>query len=191
MATVLITGSEEFTQEIAKAVTEAGGDPITASSQAEFEQKLTGVEKGSVASYIQLPVAVSMSGDSMTGRVLSFLEQGIIGRFRAATAINPYLAADASVVLVAGNSILDNNNTTPDDREARLHLVHVLARALRAEADTTHNVQVVHRSVGTRAIIAAALKGERLSSTSPDSVDPNLGYDDWRTEVLGMATTEI
>lgn len=191
MATVLITGSEEFTQEIAEAVTAAGGEPITAGTQAEFEEKLAGVEKGSVAAYIQLPVAVSMSGDSMTGRVLSFLEQGIIGRFRAANAIHPYLAADASIVLVAGNSILDTNNATPDDREARLHLVHVLARALRAEADTRHNVQVVHRGVDTKVIIAAALKGEQAASTSPDSVDPSLGYDDWRTEVLGMATTEI
>lgn len=191
MATVLITGSEESVPEIANAVTQAGGEPVVVHSQEELEAKLAGMEKGSLASYIQLPVSVSLSGDSVTGRVLSFLEQGIIGRFQAAVALNPYLAADATVVLVAGNAILEGNTSTPDDREARLHLVHVLAQALRAEADTKHDVQVVHRNVGADVIASAALKGEHPGAISPDSVDPNLGYDDWRTEVLGMATTEI
>ena len=191
MATVLITGSEESVPEIAKAVTEAGGEPLVVHTQEELEAKLQGLEKGSLNSYIQLPVAVTLSGDSVTSRVLSFLEQGIIGRFEASVAINPYLAADATVVLVAGNAILDAESTTPDDREARLHLVHVLARALRAEADTKHDVQVLHRNVGADVVASAALKGEHPAAIAPDSVDPNLGYDDWRTEVLGMATTEI
>ena len=186
MATVLITGSKESVPEVAKAVAEAGGEPLTVHSAAELDEALKGLEKGGLAHYIQLPISVDVSGDDITGRVMAFLEQGIMGRFRKAEAVLPYLADDAKVVLVAGNTPLERN--APDDRQARFSLIQVLARSVRSDKPGIQ-VQVVQREVGAAAIAAAGLTGTAVAETP--TVDPDLGYDDWRTEVLGMATTEI
>lgn len=190
MATVLITGSKESVPEVAEAVTRAGGEPLVVHSEDELVKALEGRAEGSLASYIQLPVSVYVSGPSITSRVLTFLEEGIMGRYKAAERLLPYLKDDAHVVLVAGNTALEAN--TPDDRQARMSLLHVLSHAMRADkADASLSIQVVHRTVGADAIANGAVNGEMIAEVSPASVDPNLGYDDWRTEVLGMATTEI
>lgn len=192
MATVLITGSKESVPEVAAAVSKAGAEPLVVHSLEELNSALAGLEPGSLSHYIQLPVSVYVSGPTITGRVLTFLEEGIIGRYKSGEALLPYLKDDASIVLVAGNTALEAS--TPDDRQARMSLLHVLSHAMRADKpDNSLRVQVVHRSVGAEEIAAGALSGETIAETtaSGPTIDPGLAYDDWRTEVLGMATTEI
>lgn len=189
MATVLITGSKESVPEVASAVTDAGAEPLVVHNLEELNDALAHLKPGELSHYIQLPVSVYVSGPSITGRVLTFLEEGIMGRFKSSETILPYLKDDASIVLVAGNTALEAN--TPDDRQARMSLLHVLSHAMRADKpDNTLRVQVVHRSVGAKEIADGVLSGATIAETTP-AVDPGLAYDDWRTEVLGMAITEI
>lgn len=187
-ATVLITGSTDALEQIADAVRAAGGEPVVASSPEQLSKALEEVGKGGLKHFLQTPQRVeSDNGGTATSHVHEFLKQGLLSRYRTAEAVLPYLSDDAQVVLVTGNVQADAS--APDDRSARLSLVHVLKHALRA--DTGGNVTVRVADQGTepavlaKAVLAGGALGNEGRGDAEVAVDPGLNYDDWRTEMLG------
>ena len=141
MGTVLITGSEQNVAAIAEAVTKAGGEPLAVTSTEGLVKALKEMEEGSLRHYVQMPVSSGLSGATVTGRVRSFLQDGLLARYRTAETVLPFLSDDASVILVSGN--FNAESSAPDDRAARLSLVHVLRHSMRADkASPDFQVQV-------------------------------------------------
>lgn len=192
VSTVLITGSTTAVPAMAEAVTTAGATPVIASTQSELDAALADVAKGELQYWVQLPTAVTHQGDTVTARVHSFLEMGLLSRYRTAETVLPYLSSKARVVLVAGNT--NSESSAPDDRSARLSLVHVLKHAMRADTAQTVEIQVASPNTEPAAVAATLLKGTALKEHLGDrdgAVDPGLAYDDWRVEVLGSMQSEF
>ncbi len=145
----------------------------------------------SLGCYVQLPRDTEVEGSTLVERVRQFLAQGLLARFDATTAVLPFLAPDACVVLVAGNV---PGAATPDDRHARIDLLRVLARAILAEcADGDVRAVVVgyHRSAEEIAEIAlnrGDVHGRRVAQVT--ALPQDLNYDDWQREVLSLTTNE-
>lgn len=194
--TVLITGSTSGTEAMAAAVTSAGGEPIVARSPEELATALNTVGDGELQYYVQMPTSVTPFGSSVTTRIHNFLSEGLLTRYRTAEVVIPKLSDDARVVLVAGN--VNSESSAPDDRRARLSLVHVLAHALKADkgSDGFH-AEVAPAGTDAAAIASAVLTGTALTAATNAAhdaeavVDPGLDYDDWRTEMLGGMPSEF
>lgn len=195
MGKVLITGSTQNVAAVSEAVTAAGGEPLPATSSDQLAEIIKAMEPGSLHHYVQMPVNVQLSGATVTGRVRTFLQDGLLARYRASEALLPILADDASVILFSGN--VNAESSAPDDRAARLSLVHVLRHAMRADkASPMFNVQVALPGMDLADVAKAALTGQALpvhhgEDHPEEAVDPGLGYDDWRTELLGQMGTEF
>ena len=152
-----------------------------------------------VDAYVQLPKLLAVeqtpSGGSLVARMGQFLADGLLARFQMAAAVLPHLAEDASVVLVGGNTPVPG--TAVDDQEARLALLRVLAHALRAEEAPRHlRVRVLPHGTATQTVAATALGREDAaqkpaSAAPPGNSDVDMSYEDWRTQVLGLATVEF
>lgn len=188
-AIVLITGSTDALQGVADAVRAAGGEPVVASAPAELDTALESIGTGNLKHFVQMPEAVK--GDqapTMVNQVHEFLKQGLLSRYRTAETVLPYLAPDARVVIVAGN--VNADTAAPDDRSARLSLVHVLKHAIAADLDSEQaSVKVADSNTTADVLAKAVLVGTELgnedSHESAAAVDPGLDYFDWRIEVLG------
>ena len=87
---------------------------------------------GTLDCYVQLPRQTMVSGPTLVDRIHEFLSEGLLKRFETTSRVLPLLAAEACVVLVAGNI---PGGATPDDRHARIDLLRVLARAILADCD--------------------------------------------------------
>lgn len=191
--TVLLSGSDARVGEVADALRAAGAEVLTAGDPGQLREVLAGVPEDGLAGYVQLPVTVQLEGASVVPRVRAFLQGGLLSRFDAVEAVLPHLADDARVLLVAGNTTQAGKDL-PDDRAARQSLLEVLAHAVRADTSSRAvRVQVVDRRSPTE-LAEMALKA--VAPVSPAVADlrdreGELSYDDWRTEVLGMATVEV
>jgi len=102
------------------------------------------------------------------------------------------LRPNASVVLVAGN--LPAELTAPDDRQARISLLRVLAQAVLADTAPVPMRTVVVEHMRTPDEIAAitidpAVNRLRMISDAAKQY-PDMSYVDWRLEVLSLATIE-
>lgn len=190
---VLVSGSDQRVGELAEALREAGAEVLAVDDLERLGATVAELPAGSLDGYVQLPVTVSLSGDSVVRRVRCFLEGGLLSRFDAVQAVLPALADEARVLLVAGNTATVGQEM-PDDRAARLALLEVLSHALRADKAPAHlRVHVLEQRppgdlaqtvLGTQAPVRPA-----LADLQQREVD--MSYDDWRTEVLGMATVEV
>jgi hypothetical protein len=189
---VLVSGSDERVREVADALREAGADVVVVDLPA-LPGVVASLPAGSLQGYVQLPVSVPLEGASVVQRVRGFLEGGLLARFDAVQAVLPALAADARVLLVAGNTATAGRDL-PDDRAARVALLEVLSHAIRADrAASPVRVHVLDQRP------AAELAEVVLRSSVPASPqvadlrrrEVEMSYDDWRTEVLGMATVEV
>jgi nucleotide-binding universal stress UspA family protein len=142
----------------------------------------------SVDYYLQLPIAVFLSGDTLVGRVRSFLSSGLLTRFALVEQLLPSLRHGARVALISGN--IAAGAALPDDQHARLALLHVLAHAAQAElASREVQVQVVGGDRSDDEIVRYLLHGgEDTSVRLLDDFKPlsKRQYDDWRTEVMGL-----
>jgi len=83
-----------------------------------------------------------------------------------------------------------------DDQEAQLALLRVLTHALRADqAARRLRVRVLDHAVSPQAIAQMALGGDepppRSHQTVLEDEDGELSYENWRTQVLGLATFEF
>ena len=190
--TALVTGSADRVADVAEAleklgfaVTPAGPDPDgLAAACAQLSP-------GSLGCYVQLPRDTKVEGPTLVERVRQFLAQGLLARFDATATVLPFLAAEACVVLVAGNV---PGAATPDDRHARIDLLRVLARAVLAEcSDGDVRAVVVGYQRSAEEIADIALNrgddhGRRVAQVT--ALPEDLTYDDWQREVLSLTTNE-
>ncbi|HMA47362.1 MAG TPA: hypothetical protein VKP11_09205 [Frankiaceae bacterium] len=169
-----------------------GAEVVAVTDLDALPDAVSSLRPGSVDAYVQLPVYIKPEGDTVVSRVHSFLEHGLIARFTAAETVVPLLSDQARVVLVGGNTPRDPSS--PDDQPARLSLLQVLAHALRADkAPHPVRVHVVDHERSAEQVASIALtggpaQGEALRELAQR--EPDMSYEDWRTEVLGLVTVE-
>ncbi|HEY2224065.1 hypothetical protein [Actinomycetospora sp.] len=188
MTTVLVTGGGERLDEVVSAVKATGADVVVVDSADRLGEAVTGTI---FDAYVQLPVAMTPPEGSLVSKVEQFLTQGLLSRFRAAATVLPSLAPEATVMLVGGQTNIDVD--APDDREARVALMRVLAHALRAErAPERLTVRTVDHT-WTADQIVARLSGGGGEAPSPSGGDEGIGkaYADWRAEVVGLMRVEF
>jgi len=183
-STGLLSGSADRAQRLCELLKQAGADPVTVTDPAEP------VPEG-LDFYIQLPVTIHPEGDTAVARVGSFLSAGLLARFRAVERVLPVLRRGATVVLVSGNT---PDVSLPDDQGSRLALLHLLAHATRAELATKQvQVRVVSSQRSDQEIVQYALGGGETQSEreSQERSSAATAYQDWRTEVMGLAGLDI
>lgn len=183
MRRALVTGSGERVAVIAELLTGEGVE-VTVADPSE----VGGLDPGRIDHYVQLPVTVHPVGDSLVGRVRSFLAEGLLGRFALVERLLPALAEHATVVLVAGNI---TDSVLPDDESSRFGMLNVLAHATRAElAPRGVRVVVADGTQTDSELVRTALRGgdgptSGLGEAPPGTVSDKR-YQDWRTEVMGV-----
>jgi len=193
VSTVLVTGAAERVAEVSEALRKAGAEVISVDDLGKLDAALAGVAPGSLAGYVQLPVNVAARGDNVVERVRNFLEDGLLARFSAASAISPAISAEARVVLVGGNTIVEAS--APDDHSARLGLLKVLADAFQADKSATKiQVRVLPNDEAPEHIGAVALGAEPTREQALADLlaqEPKMSFDDWRIEVMGLVNGEF
>ena len=193
MRTVLVSGSDSRVAEVAERLRADDVEVITVDDPGRLAETVAGLSAGGLSGYVQLPVRLQVEGSSVVQRVRGFLEGGLLARFDAVNAVLPLLAQGARVVLVAGNTTTGGRDL-PDDRSARLALLDVLSHAVRADASATGVRVRVLEQRGADEIAAAVLgSGTPVPADVADlrRREVDMSYDDWRAEVLGMATVEV
>lgn len=188
--TALVTGGPARVAQVGEALRAAGFDVLEAAGASDLRRVLDDAGAPVLDAYVQLPVDVQVDAPTVTAQMASLLEQGIVGRFRAAEIALGRLGPDARVVLVPGN--LPKDLTAPDDHEARLALLGVLAHALRADrAPERLSVTVASARHSTQALVQLAT-GESVPHPAPDyaAMWPEMTYDEWRLAVLSLETLE-
>ncbi len=192
MARALVTGSQDRVAAVAAVLGDKGVDVLTASSDGDLDalDLASGLDH-----YIQLPVTVQPEGENLVGRVRSFLSAGLIFRYAVTERVLPVLNDGASVVLVSG-STLQGAAALPDDKQSRLALLHVLAHACRAEvAGRGVRVGVVSGDRADTELVSYALNGGTDPSAAlvrePAEAVSAKQYEDWRTEIMGLATDHV
>lgn len=190
--TALVTGSAARVADVGDAL-EKEGFAVTrvGEDRDALAAACAAVAPGSLGCYVQLPGDTTVDSPSLVERVRQFLAKGLLARFEAAAVVQPLLAPDACVVLVAGNL---PGAATPDDRHARIDLLRVLARALLSESheDDLRAVVVGYDRSPEEIAEIAANRGEvrRRRAAAVASLPNSLNYADWQREVLSMTTSE-
>jgi NAD(P)-dependent dehydrogenase (short-subunit alcohol dehydrogenase family) len=191
----LVTGSAEPVAAVAAALRAAGAEVVAVTDVDRISEELRAFAPGSLDCYIQLPVMIHPTGDTVVARVRAFLDNGILTRFRLAEAVLPVLSDEGRVLLVRGHTMSDGD--TPDDQAARKALLHVLAHSIRADkAPANVRVRVVSEALKPADIARIALRGESISRRPVMSFDlaareEEKSYQDWRTEIMGLVSVEF
>ena len=188
MARALVTGSGDRVAAVAELLRAEDLEVVTAAAPTAPDA----VEPGPIDHYVQLPVIVRPTGETLVSRVHSFLSAGLLGRFALVERLLPALAEGATVVLVSGNTAA-TESALPDDESSRFALLHVLAHATRAEL-ASRGVQVIVASGSRtdRELVRFALRGGEDPETRPareraEEISDEQ-YQDWRTEMMGLRT---
>jgi hypothetical protein len=192
-STVVVTGASEAVAAVSRALRQAGAEVVAVDDLSTLEAVFAGIAPGSLSGYVQLPVHVAARGASVVERVRHFLEDGLLARFAAASTILPALSDQGRVVLVGGNTLVEAS--APDDHDARLALLGVLAHAIAADRSSTGvQVRVMAHDELAEHIAGVALGGEpsreQTLAQMLDS-DPPLSFEDWRIEVMGLVNGEF
>jgi len=182
----LITGAPDRVAALSKAFEQVGAEPVTLLE--------LGPDVSAVDRYVQLGFTVPARGETVVRRVRSFLNDGLLERFAIVERVLPMLADGATVLLVAGN--LSSETAAPDDRAARLLLLRVLAHAIRADqAPKRVRVRVISGERSDDELVQFAISGAKDPLTAPwtlsDEVIFGGDYEDWRTQVMGLAQVEV
>lgn len=192
MARALVTGSQDRVAAVAAELEGNGVDVVTATGVADLD----GADLSGLDQYIQLPVSVDPEGDNLVGRVRSFLSAGLLTRYALTERVVASLNPGARVVVVSGSAVR-GNIALPDDKNSRLALLHVLAHAVRAETgDRNVEVTVVSGDRDNADIVAHAIasgpgSGVESAIHEPSGAVTAKQYEDWRTEVMGIATGHV
>lgn len=190
----LVSGCDERVGQVAEALRAEGADVVAVEDPSRLREVALALDPASLSCYVQLPVRVEATGQTLVGRVRTFLQEGLLARFDAVDAVLPALKDDATVVLVSGNTAVTSDRM-PDDAAARFALLNVLAHAVRAEkAPGMVRVRMLERDTETSDIAAVALRGERrrpLGMAQIHAREAELSYEDWRAEIMGLATVEV
>lgn len=182
----LVSGSAERAGRVAALLEKAGVSTRTVTDPAKVGE----VDSRPLDFYIQLPATMHAEGGTAVARVGSFLAAGLLARFAAVDAVLPVLAPGAVVVLVSGNT--PDEVLLADDQRSRLALLHLLAHATRAEAGPRNvRVEVVSAGRNDREIVEYATAGRPDRATATRGGFSDKGYDDWRTEIMGLAGVDL
>jgi hypothetical protein len=190
--TALVTGSPERVAQVSSALHALGCEALAVDNPGQLASICASLGRHAIDHYVQLPVDVPSPGGTVVSSLQAFLTGGLLARFDAVAAVLPTLRPDASVILVAGN--LPAELTAPDDRQARIALLRVLAQAILADtAPMPVRAAVVEYSRSAEQIaqitIDPAANRLRVISEVADRY-PEMSYDDWRLAVLSLATIE-
>lgn len=192
MPTALVTGSPDRVPDIAIALKSVGFDILAAGPISPDDTP--DLEANTVDCYVQLPADHVRPAGGALGRTRDVIAHELLDRFDAAAQLIPLLAPSATVVLVTEGAHPAEGSRTPDpDQQALRAVVGVLAEAIlrdcgRAGVRTT----VVGEDRLPEEI--AALAGHRPPEPLPwwlyAGVDADLGFADWRTQVLCLASLQ-
>lgn len=189
----MVTGAAERVAEVSEALRKAGAEVISVDDLGKMDAALAEVAPGSLDGYVQMPVNVAARGDNVVERVRNFLEDGLLARFSAASAVLPAMSDEARVVLVGGNTFVEAS--APDDHSARLGLLKVLADAFQADKSATKiQVLVLPNDKAAEHIGAVALGAEPTREQALAELlaqEPKMSFDDWRIEVMGLVNGEF
>jgi len=190
MTRALVTGSHE---RAAPVVDELGRLGIATSVAHDLPGLGAALDAGPFDCYVQLPWSLAAEGDTVVARVHHFLASGLLARFVAVERVLDRLTAGAVILLVAGHEPLQP--TAPDDRQARLALLRVLAHAARADRPAQHlRIQVTTSDRSAAELVRMATdapSGPAVPAADLDAVMSDRSYADWRVEILGLATVEV
>ena len=190
---VVVTGAAEQVAAVSAALRDLGAEATAVDDLEKLGAAVAGLAPGSLDCYVQLPVHVAARGDAVIERVRNFLEDGLLARFAAASMILPALSGEGRVILVGGNTPVEA--TAPDDQSARLALLDVLAHAIQADKQAARfGVRVLPHDESAENIAAVALggvptRGQALASLR--AREPEMSFDDWRIEVMGLVNGEF
>lgn len=166
--TALVTGGPEWAPHVAIALKSEGFDILSVGEEAPLAP-------GSVDCYVQLPGGVPSSDQPALSRARSMVADDLLARVDVAARLAPFLAPHAVVLLVG--------------EEPLRWLLEMLAEAIVADADGVQ-AKVVGGSRPPSEIAALARpNGHRRSWRSYLDEEPELGYADWRDEVLCLTSS--
>ncbi len=189
--TVLVTGSPERVAAVGTALEGRSCKVIAVADQDALGAVCASLGQGAIDSYVQLPVNVPSTGDTVVSKLRTFLAGGLLARFDAVSTVLGTLRQNASVVFVAGN--LPAEVSAPDDQRARMALMRVLAQAVAADAASipVRTVVVEHMRSADEIAAIAVDPANRLKVIA-DAAEryPEMSYVDWRLEVLSLASIE-
>jgi hypothetical protein len=192
-STVLVTGAAERVAAVSAALRDAGAEVTVVDDLGKLDAAVAGIALGSLDCYVQLPGNVAARGNAVIERVRNFLEDGLLARFGAVSTILPAVSDEGRVVLVGGNSPVEAS--APDDQTARLALLDVLAHAIQADTSATRiGVRVLPHDESAEHIAAVALSRERTREHALAELrarNPDMSFDDWRLEVMGLVNGEF
>jgi hypothetical protein len=187
----LVTGSSERVPDIAIALKTAGFDILSAG--AIFPEDVPDLEANSVDCYVQLPIDPPAPGGGALRRARDVIAHEMVSRFDAAAQFLPLLAPSATVLLVTeGPDGVDESAGRIDfDRKAVRTIVGVLAEAILRDCGRSGvRTAVVAEDRAPHEI--AALASHRPPEPLPwwlyASVDPDLGFADWRNSMLCLTS---
>ena len=162
MSTALVTGATDRTGPVACALRTEGYETLACDT---WSPDAVPIDPGSVDCYIQLPGAVAAAGAH---------GPALVARVDAVTAVSPFLADQASVLLVADDLGWD---------QRRRDALALLTEAALADRGPGQVRVAVLGEYPTPALIA-----ERVRGGLPSLADlgAELGYAEWRDEVLTM-----
>ena len=188
MAVVLVSGAQALVAEVAAALRTRGATVTEVADLDDIPAVCRAAGDRVFDSYVQLPAAFQMRGDTAIQRVHHFYAAGVLARFPALDAALPALTQDARVTFVLGQ--LPADAATADDREARRALTRVLGHAARADSPDRHlAIRVLDSGTpaGEIALVALGLGAARYDL---DERLADLSYADWRVELLGLVALE-
>jgi hypothetical protein len=166
--TALVTGGSEWVPHVAVALKSEGFDIVSAGEEAPLAP-------GSVDCYVQLPGDVPASDQPALTRTRSVVADDLLARVDVATRLAPSLAPHAVVLLVGEESLR--------------WLLEMLAEAIVSDANGVQ-AKVVGGSRPPSEIAALArANGPRRSWRSHLDEDPELGFADWRDEVICLTSS--
>jgi hypothetical protein len=192
-SSIVVTGVAEQVAAVSEALRRRGAEVIGVDDLVKLDAALAGFSPGSLDGYVQLPIHVAARGDTVVERVRNFLHDGLLARFAAASTLMPAMSDGGRVVLVGGNTLVEAS--APDDQDARLALLNVLAHAIQAdESGTSTDVRVLPHDELAEHIAAVALGAEPAREQTLAELlerEPPMSFDDWRIEVMGLVNGEF
>jgi hypothetical protein len=188
MAAVLVSGAAGLVSQVAEALRAHGAEVTEVTDLDEVPAVCAAAGAGAFHSYVQLPAAFTVYGDTAVHRVHHFYADGVLARFPALAGALPAFTPASRVTFVLGQ--LPVEVATDDDREARRALVRVLGYA--ARADSRHGslaVRILDTGSTPEEIALVALGRDPTRAGPLDRLN-DMSYEDLRIEMLGLVSVE-
>jgi hypothetical protein len=188
MVAVLVTGAVQHVADVAGALRSQGAEVTEVVDLQAVPAVCARAGGDAFDSYVQLPAAFDMRGDTAIDRVHHFYGRGVLARFPALAGALGSLKSPARVTFVLGQ--LPADAARADDREARRALVRVLTDAARADfADGELIVRVRDVGATPEEIALTALGRDEVVPEPVEELD-RASYAEWRVELLGSASMQ-